>query len=744
MALPGEKAKAVRVVADLPADLLLDYSVPPELAGSVTVGSEVFIPLGRRKARGFVIKEFASPSRPLRDLSGVSPRAPLFHPNLVELVEWVSRYYFSSFPRAFRCALPALVRRGTGWKRDRTAELLIGREEARDLARKLEKRARARSRVLAFLAGNPGPLDARKLREEAGADGQILAALAAKGLVKLGWAEFEGAGAEEEKVLPSTPLKLTAEQEEVFGRISSGLERDRFEVFLIHGITGSGKTEIYLQLIERTLALGRQAIVLVPEISLTPQIGDRFRSRFGGRVAVIHSRLSGGERNRRWRRIAAGGAGVVLGPRSAVFAPVPRLGLIVVDEEHETSYKQGEQSPFYHARDTAVMRAKLESATAVLGSATPSLESYYNSRRGKYALLNLRRRPEQAVLPAVKVIDMRKERDRTRAGFLFSEYLVEEVRAALAAGRQAILFLNRRGFTTLLICRDCGYTARCRHCSISLTYHRARGLLICHYCGFTARPWASCPLCRSRSVLVAGTGTEKVEDRIARIFPGAKVGRMDTDTAGAKGASERILRELKLGRINILVGTRMIAKGLDYPNITLVGVVLADPALNLPDFRAGEYAFQLLTQVAGRSGRGAAAGKVVIQTLVPSHPAVAAAARQDFEEFYRREIGFREELGYPPFNHFILVTTLSRDQRQCDRAAELIASGIKRRLPPGTEVLGPSVPPVERRRGRWRRQLVIKTKNVAGVLGVLGTVFDSSRRDRSWRVEVDVDPVSMM
>ena len=744
MGYPAQPSAAVRVVVDIPADLVLDYAVPAEFASLISVGSEIAVPLGRRKARGFVVQILPSSSRPLRSLLGVVRSEPAFHSNLVDLIRWVSRYYFCPFSRVFRSALPALVRRSVKWRQERMVDLLVSPEEALSAARGMEKRARVQAGILSFLSGEKRPWPAPELLRRVSADGRSLNALSRKGLIRLYWREPPFAGFGANGIVPTSPLVLTLEQQKVFDRISNGLARSRFEVFLIHGITGSGKTEIYLQLIHKTLTSGRQAIVLVPEISLTPQMGERFYSRLGNKVAVVHSRLSGGERNRQWRRIISGEAEVVLGPRSAVFAPVPRLGLIVVDEEHETSYKQRDQAPFYHARDTAVMRAKIEGAVAVLGSATPSLESYYNSSVGKYTLLHLRRRPEQALLPRVEIIDMRRERDRTRSGFLFSQHLVDEVRSALAGGRQVILFLNRRGFTTLLICRDCGYTARCRHCSISLTYHRSRQSLVCHLCGYTAPPWNVCPLCRSRAVLVAGTGTEKVEERIAKLFSGAKVRRMDTDAVAGKGAHGRIMEDLKSGKVDILVGTKMIAKGLDYPNITLVGVLLADRALNLPDFRAGEYTFQVLTQVAGRSGRGEIPGKVVIQTLVPSHPAITAAAGQDFETFYRREIGFRKELGYPPFNHFILVTALSRNELKSLKAVEFIAGRLGPRLPPGSELLGPATPPIERCRGRWRRQIVIKTKSVFRVISALAGVLDQTRRDRSCRIEVDVDPVSML
>ena len=416
----------------------------------------------------------------------------------------------------------------------------------------------------------------------------------------------------------------------------------------------------------------------------------------------------------------------------------------MIDEEHESSYKQYSQPPFYHARDVAVMRAKQAHAAAVLGSATPSLESYYNYRRGKYDLLSLRRRPDRALLPTVEIVDMKGEAERQGRRVMFSARLLEAMRENLEKKEQIILFLNRRGFFTVLACRDCGYVFRCPHCSVSLTFHKKIGNLVCHLCGYSIRPARRCPQCRKNNISYSGMGTQRIEDLIARFFPQARIVRMDTDAVGARNSHRDILSRFKAGRIDILVGTQMIAKGLDYPNVTLVGVIFADTALNLADFRATEHTFQILTQVAGRAGRGGLKGRVIVQTYSPRHPAVADAVRQKYEPFYRKEIKFRRELGYPPLNHFISITVLSRNEDKSRHVAAHIAKLLAPRLGEADEIMGPAPPPIERIRKRWRWQILIKTDNVVPSLRALEKILPTLGKDRDLKVEVDVDPISML
>lgn len=733
------------VVLDLKVDLCLTYLIPEELAGKVAIGQKVTVNLGSRRAAGFVVGiSCRPPASPVKPLLGLLQQRPFFSVPLVELVRWVASYYFCSFPRAFKTALPAAVRRIKSTPRIKTVKLSVSVNRAEKAAEELAVRAPRQAEVLKILAGGEKIRPVRKLLGEAGAAISSLSSLKRKGLVEITSEVRERDSWSREEIITTTALKLNPEQQSALNRIKEEIRRANFTVFLLHGITGSGKTEIYLQAIARVLEEEKGVIVLVPEISLTPQMGERFKARFGDEVAIIHSALSDGERYDQWQRINSGRARIVLGPRSAVFAPVKKPGLIIVDEEHVTTYKQSALSPYYHARDVAVMRAKMEGATALLGSATPSLESYFNYRAGKYTLLKLRQRPGEISLPRVDIVDMRREIERAKSYISFSPLLLDRVRRCLDEGNQCILFLNRRGFHTLWLCRKCGYVAKCRHCSISLTYHKARQQLICHLCGYHTVPPRRCPLCRSKDILLSGLGTQRVESQIRKIFPQAVIARMDTDTMSFRDAHRQFLRRFKSGKIDIMVGTQMIAKGLDYPNITLVGVIFADTALNLADFRATEYTFQILTQVAGRSGRGEVKGTVVIQTYSPRHPAIRAAARQDYEPFYEKEIAFRKELGYPPINHFISITVSSRNEEKSRRLTEYLGRKLESQLPAVAEILGPAPPPITRIRGSYRWQLVIKTKKVVPALAALEKVIPALGRVRDIKIEVDVDPISML
>ncbi|MDP8236160.1 MAG: primosomal protein N' [Candidatus Erginobacter occultus] len=732
------------VVLNLPADLYLTYAVPDRLAGRLRVGQKVSAPLGGRRVGGFVVAFPAPPpGKTPRPLSDILEEEPLFGSNLVSLINWVSRYYFSSFARAFKTALPAPVRKNIRAVPIIRAGPALSLEETRSAAAELRKKAPRQAALLErLLAEKSGSLPAAELLRLCGASRSSLTALEKKGLINLTASSRYGAGSGE--VLATSPLRLTSEQETAFGAIREAIGEDAFRVFLLHGITGSGKTEIYMQAINQVLDRGKSALVLVPEISLTPQIGDWFRGRFGGRVAIVHSAQAEGERADSWRRIASGEARIVLGPRSAVFAPLADPGLIIVDEEHETSYKQSALSPFYHGRDAAVMRGKLENCPVILGSATPSLESYHNQKAGKYTLLTLRTRPEEAMLPTVKIVDMKAERERQKSAVSFSDLLLTAIKDNLDAGLQTILFLNRRGFFTVLTCPECGYVARCRHCSVSLTYHKKTGRQVCHLCGYFEPPPRACPVCRSRKLVFTGRGTQRIEEQVKKIFPAARVRRMDTDSVGRRDSHREILGEFRAGKIDILVGTQMIAKGLDFPNVTLVGVIMADTALSLADFRATEYTYQILTQVAGRAGRGELKGKVIIQTYSPRHPALLAAVRQEYGNFFEKEMRFREELGYPPLNHFVTLTVLSRNEEKSLRVAEHLARRLHPVLEEGDELLGPAPPPINRLRGYYRHQILIKTKGVVSTLRALRKVLSETGRERDLRVEIDVDPISML
>jgi primosomal protein N' (replication factor Y) len=512
---------------------------------------------------------------------------------------------------------------------------------------------------------------------------------------------------------------------------------------LLYGVTGSGKTEVYLQAIAQLLQRGQGAIVLVPEIALTPQTVERFVGRFGDRVAVLHSRLSAGERHDEWHRIREGRAAIVIGARSAVFAPVRKLGLIVVDEEHEPSYKQ-EEAPRYNARDVAVMRGHMEGCAVVLGSATPSLESWANARAGKYRLARLPERADNRKLPAVRVVDMRQETERTGRANVLSQALVEAVRLRLDRGEQTILFLNRRGFATSLLCPHCGYVANCDQCSVACTYHRSDDRLRCHICGGSRAAPTRCPSCRDPAFRFAGVGTQRVESVVARCFPRARLARMDADATSRKDAHGRILGDFRIGKTDILIGTQMIAKGLHFPNVTLVGVVCADLSLHMPDFRASERTFQLLAQVAGRAGRGEVSGEVIVQTYTPTHAAIQAARRQDFEGFCEQEIESRRELSYPPFTRLMCVTLKGPAEERVAFSAAALARRLRPALAAGVILSEPCPAPLARAKGQYRYQLLLRGRSPSAIMRPVRAALAELKLPDRVAVAVDMDAMSLL
>ena len=544
-----------------------------------------------------------------------------------------------------------------------------------------------------------------------------------------------------EKFPQSKPHDLMEEQSRALRSVIESVDKHEHKTYLLHGITSSGKTEVYLQAIDHILKAGAQAIMLVPEISLTPQTIERFSSRFGDHVAVIHSRLTAARKFLEWKRIKDGKANIVVGARSAIFAPVRNLGLIIIDEEHETSYKQ-DDVPRYHARDVAEERAKLNNCPLILGSATPSLESYYKAKTGEYRLIRLTKRVDERLLPKVKIVDMRMELATRRRITIFSKVLLDAVANTLRCGKQAIVFLNRRGFSTFVNCKKCGLVVKCKRCDTVMVYHFDEKKLICHYCNYTAKPPEICPNCKSDYIKYQGLGTEKVESEISHSFPHARIARMDSDTTVKRGSHDRILGEFKSGKINLLVGTQMIAKGLDFPQVTLVGVVSADVSLNIPDFRASERTFNLLTQVGGRAGRGEDGGEVVIQTYTPGHYAILAAAKHDYEKFYHEEIVHRKELLFPPFINLTKVTVRARNDDLAARTAEELREAIKCE---GPEMLiaGPSPAPITRMRGYYRYNIMLKNKERLEACALLKKVLGIFRKPHGVLIAVDVDPVQM-
>ena len=552
-------------------------------------------------------------------------------------------------------------------------------------------------------------------------------------------------------VTPDTPLQLSGQQELAVAQVTQAMQKG-FATFLLAGVTGSGKTEVYLQLAAKTIARDRTVVVLVPEIALITQIGHRFKARFGEEIAVLHSGLSSGERYRQWLRLARGEIRIAIGARSAVFAPLEGVGLIVVDEEHDPSYKQDTQLR-YNARDLAVVRARLENAVAVLGSATPSIQSYHNALNGKFSPLHLTRRVQRRQLPQIDIVDLSRFRDARGSHRWISAPLRNAMADTLSRGEQILLFLNRRGYAGFAACNACGKPMLCKNCDISLTLHRQTNAYRCHYCGFTRPATAACSHCGAPRIRLMGAGTEKIQSAVQKLFPQARVARMDHDTTRAKGAILKIFKGLQRHQLDVLVGTQMVAKGHDFPGITLVGVICADLSLSFPDFRAGERTFQILAQVAGRAGRGDAPGRVVLQTYTPRHFTIMAAQRQDFEQFYAKEITFRKALGYPPFSRMVQIRFSGADLQKTAAAATAAGRRVAERLAAdehlgrSVQLLGPIEAPLSRISNRYRWQMLIKSHHVRDLHRLIRELFVESRirqgRD-GVQTTIDVDPVFMM
>lgn len=623
----------------------------------------------------------------------------------------------------------------------------------------LSARANKQREVLFYFKEHPEPIKLTELLTTL----QTTAA-AVKPLVERGWLRLE-----EVEVLrdpyssrffrPTSPLPLTSEQQQVFDRIKESVLAHTLRVFLLHGVTGSGKTEVYLQSIQSCLDQGREAIVLVPEISLTPQMVERFKGRFGNRVAVMHSRLSNGERYDEWRKIVRKEVSVVIGARSAIFAPFTNIGLIIIDEEHESSYKQ-EESPKYHARDVAIARASEHGGVVVLGSATPSLESMYRTTaaapsspdRPSFELLSMPSRVEGRPLPPVHIVDMREELKNGNRS-MFSQALNKAIEERLNKEEQIVLLLNRRGYSTFVMCRSCGYVADCPHCDISLTYHQSSRTVRCHYCGYAERELMECPDCGSGHIRHFGTGTQRVEEELGKLFPGIRVIRMDVDTTTEKGSHEKWLTMFRNRQADVLLGTQMVAKGLDFPRVTLVGALAADTVLNLPDFRAAERTFQLLTQVAGRAGRHELPGEVFVQTYTPEHYSIISASHHDYMSFMRKEMMLRKLHNYPPFHRLILVTFSHEQVPVLLRSGEAFASRMKELAKQGhedqtlLEVLGPVASPISRVKDRYRFQCMIKYQGETDITSLVqqaASVLDDVVKQQKLTVSIDVDPQLLM
>ncbi len=738
------ECRAARVVFAEAPHGPLDYRIPDELLDEVQVGVRLKVPLGRsnREMTGYCIAVETIKRSPdaLKPVSEVLDAEPLCTPRLLELLQWMSRYYIAPLGQVFEAAIPAGVRAAAG---SRQRLVLYPSPQAADDAR-IATLSEKQQTVLRQLIMVGGGVTIDQLQKLAECSTGPISSLREAGFID---------GRQERLIeelspvppLPTgPPLALSADQRLALREILQALDSGKQQTILLHGITGSGKTEIYMQAIHEVISYGRQAIVLVPEISLTPQTRQRFVQRFG-QVAVLHSHMSPVERHHQWRKISAGQTPVVIGPRSAIFAPLPRLGLIVLDEEHENSFKQ-DNIPRYHARDVALHRAFLEQIPLVLGSATPSLETWKRAQSGVYRLASLPRRIHNRPLPHVDLIDLRSQKPEPGRGAI-TRPLHQAIEHALHEKGQVILLLNRRGFATTIQCPQCGHVVACPDCDLPLTHHRDGGKACCHYCDFTIPTPPGCPECKFDGIRFSGLGTQRLEVEVRQRFPQAEIARMDSDTMRKPGSHERVLGDFRRGKIQILLGTQMIAKGLDFPNVLLVGVINADTSLHFPDFRAAEKTFQLVTQVAGRTGRGDKPGHVLVQTFSPEHPAIIAASKHDFAGFAAAELAQRAQFGYPPHGHLARIIMRGPNLTETEGFAESFVRKLQtQRQLQGIDcrILGPAQPPLARLRGNHRFHAILQTLEAEPLNRLIVRTIADVKPPKDIQYVIDIDPIDTL
>ena len=798
------------VIVDVPAkqtDREFDYRIPDKWKAVIQPGTRVIVPFGPRMVQGFVtqLKEKSEFDK-LRYIKEPMDLEPVLNKELLQLGDWMTKEAMCYRISALQAMLPAALkakyekviniietkraelpveiqsvfnnRSSISWKEVIEGEraLLFQKEVQKghleliyNVKNKLNKKTirmvrprysseqleeiiltfkgnmKKQVEVLRYFQENTKPISVKDLVDATNVSNATIKTLIAKELLIEENQEIYRDPYENRVFQRTEPLALTAEQATALQPIQERVKENQHEVFLLYGVTGSGKTEVYLQAIASVLEKGEEAIMLVPEISLTPQTVKRFKERFGEQVAVMHSGLSIGEKYDEWRKIHRKEVKVVVGARSAIFAPFEHLGLIIMDEEHEASYKQ-EENPRYHARDVAIERAKLHSCPVILGSATPTLESFARAQKGVYQLLTMSKRMNAGALPSVEIVDMREE---LRAGnrSMFSEALLTKLKDRLEKKEQTVLMLNKRGHSSFVMCRNCGYVLHCPNCDISLTYHRFNNLMKCHYCGHEEGMPTICPECESDHIRFFGTGTQKVEEELAKILPEARVIRMDVDTTSKKGSHERLLNAFGERKADILLGTQMIAKGLDFPYITLVGVLSADTMLHLPDFRSSEKTFQLLTQVSGRAGRHQLPGEVVIQTYTPEHYSIELAAWQNYDTFFDQEMFIRRQNHYPPYFYIVLITVSHEDVMKTVATTEKISQYLRANLSQNTMILGPVASPLSRINNRYRYQCLIKYKREPQLHHHLRTILDHYQQEMTQhhlQVSIDLNPQIMM
>ena len=719
------------VFVDVALDKLLDYAIPSHLVDKVKPGMRVSVPLKNQTCAGTVMQLKAKTE--LKRVVPIKGVVDLVIPeDLLTLGIWIARYYYTPFFKVMKLLMPPAVRRGMEEKRQLFVKAVLSRPK---LAEVCANRRGSQAKILEVMLRYPEGILLTELLEKSTAARAPVKRLVEEEILTLAPISIDRSLVLEHDFFPTKAKVLNEEQAAALQRIGKSLKAGLFETHLLYGVTGSGKTEVYLQAIEKTLAEGKSAIFLVPEIALTSQTVERLRGRFQEKVAILHHRLSHGERRDTWHKIQKGEIALVVGPRSAILSPVKQLGLIVVDEEHDSAYKQSDDLPCYHARDVAVMRGKICKAAVILGSATPSLESYANAQRGKYILSSLNLRADNAHLPLVEIVPM-KDKKFT----LFSERLLEAIRKRLEVGEQTLLFLNRRGFHTSAVCECCSRMVRCPHCSQGLTFHKGENLLTCHLCGFELKSVPKqCPECQADdSFKFKGAGTELVEKALYAIFPEVRTLRLDADTTRHKGSHDRLLKQFRAGKADVLIGTQMIAKGLHFPSVTLVGVLNTDTALHIPDFRAAEQTFQLITQVSGRAGRGQLKGEVILQTRLPDNPTIQQAAKLDYPAFFQDEMEGREMFQFPPYCHLVKLTFSGKDEKTTVHYAQAVRHQLIKALPSDFQFHPVTACGYAKIKDNFRFQCLIKGVTTLPITQAVKNIKPSSHV----HLLVDVDPLS--
>lgn len=724
-------------------DRAFDYLVPDELIQHIEIGSRVIVPFtaGNKEVEGFCVGlSETTDAQKLKYVLRIANEASAFDEEMLPLIEWLHEKYLATYLDIIHMLVPS----GTSHRKIKGIRLAVSAEIALDFAEEMRKKAPKQAEMLEILSENES-VAISDLVKFTDSSSQTAKALVKKGLCEEILLSVDRDPYRNREFQKTEKLIPTPEQENAINEITNAINRADGKTYLLHGVTGSGKTEVFMQAIEYAVSIGKTAVMLVPEISLTPQMVSRFMSRFQGRIAIFHSALSMGERFDQWKRIKDGKADIVIGARSAIFTPLKNIGIIIMDEEHSDTYKS-EMSPRYHAREVAQFRAKETGAALILASATPSIETYFKAVSGEYILLNMKTRYNQNKMPEISVVDMRSELARGNTSML-SGKLYEEIARNIERGEQTILFMNRRGFSSFVSCRTCGFVPQCPNCNISLTYHKFGNNLKCHYCGHEQPSYTVCPECGSKYIRYFGGGTQRVEDEIKRLFPNASTIRMDMDTTGTKNSHEKILKTFERDKIDILIGTQMVAKGLDFENVTLVGVITADTMLHIHDFRSGERTFAMLEQVSGRAGRGSREGRAVIQTYTPEHEAVALVKTHDYNSFYDIEIAERNMMWYPPFCQIISVQFSGSDEvKTADTARRFKEEiGDVKALGQRVQLLGPIPAYISKIKNKYRHQIIFKCEDEDALGKILLKAEMTCRSDKKYNgISIVIDKSPMM